>query len=638
MKSTIRLFRALPVNAHEEKELNVELLERTTKNGYIISPEVVFNHPDVDRLLSLIDGEVGLSGEQMNASFHKSWKKVKEASIEQLVIEQIIHYITTYGFESLGIYNEASVYIPNEVLEVPTLDSEGLHLIVIKGYTKTELKEKLLALLNTGIALKEKTMADIVDVAMFVEVTEDEVESVKNKETKIMLYDYMNIVPKNPTEFLRYIVFKATDNTLLIKNKTTIEKIKESKNLDVTGLFRRYKEQHGLERLATIFHRFKPLFLAFKTNTQLSRYINKTRKLAKTHHRPMPEDYLNSVTARIKDGTLGKVQLMTALGRANTFRKIRLAYALKYRTKPTESILYKIRNGKSYATEFSFPPRPITNAVYEVVRDAIVDDIRKNVGGKKIYIPENMVYALPATEKQFTGQFPSGSYVSVPRDMIFGVHWNNVDGHRIDLDLSLMNANVGKIGWDARYRTEQRNILFSGDVTDALERTRGASELFYVQSGTVGNYIMHVNYYNYDKDVEVPYSIVVAKEEPRRRFGDNYMVDPNNVVALAKSEINKRQKILGLVSITPDGGRFYFSEAYMGNSITSRSGKGSEHSRKYLFNFYTDTISLNEILERSGAELVLNRDECDIDLSPEVLEKDTIINLVRTSEQKASEE
>ena len=248
--------------------------------------------------------------------------------------------------------------------------------------------------------------------------------------------------------------------------------------------------------------------------------------------------------------------------------------------------------------------------------------------GKRIYIPENIVYALPATEKQFTGQFPSGSYVSVSRDMIFGVHWNNTDGHRIDLDLSLMNANVGKIGWDAGYRTEARNILFSGDVTDAPERTHGASELFLVQSGTVGNYIMHVNYYNFEAEVPVPYSIIVAKEH-MMTLPQNHMVNPNNVVAVAKSEINKKQKILGLVSITPEEGRFYFSEAYMGNSVTSRSGKGSEHSRKYLFNFYTDTISLNEILELAGAELVHSREMCDIDLSPESLEKDTIINLVR---------
>jgi len=505
-------------------------------------------------------------------------------------------------------------------------------LILIKGYTKAELKEKLLVLLNTGIALKEKTMEDIIDVAMFVGITEDEVETVKNKETKIMLYDYMGLVPENPVEFLRYIVFKATDSTLLIKNKTTIEKIKESKNIDVSGLFRRYKERHGLEKLATIFYRFKPLFLAFKTNSQLSRYINKTRKLAKIHHKPMSEDYLNSVTARIKRGTLEKVPLMTALGKANTFRKIRLAYALKYRTKPAESILYKIRNGKSYATDFSFPSMPVTNVVYEIVRDSIVDDIRKNVEDKKIYIPKNIVYALPATEKQFTGQFPSGSYVSVPRDMVFGVHWNNVDGHRIDLDLSLMNANIGKIGWDARYRTEQRNIMFSGDVTDAPKRTSGASELFYVKSGTVGNYIMHVNYYNYDEDVKVPYNIVVAREAIKGVFEHgNYVVNPNSIVAVAKSEINKRQKILGLVSITPDEGRFYFSEAYVGNSITSSSGKGSEHSRKYLFNFYTDTISLNEILELAGAKMTHTLGGCDIDLSPESLEKDTIINLIRLS-------
>ena len=84
------------------------------KNGYILSPEVVFNYPNIDILLTTIDEEIGLSGKQMNASFHKSWQKVRDADIIQLVMEQIIHYITTYGFERLGIYDENSVYIPNE--------------------------------------------------------------------------------------------------------------------------------------------------------------------------------------------------------------------------------------------------------------------------------------------------------------------------------------------------------------------------------------------------------------------------------------------------------------------------------------------------------------------------------------------
>jgi len=188
MKSIIRLFRALPVDAHGGEEINTELLKRTINNGYILSPEVVSGYPDIDRLLQLIDDEVGLSGEQVNASFHKSWRKVQNASTTQLVMEQILHYITTYGFEQLGIYDESSVYIPNEALEIPDLDIDGLNFIVIKGYTKAELKEKLLVLLNTGIALKEQTMEDIVDVAMFVEITEDEVNADKNRETKIMLW------------------------------------------------------------------------------------------------------------------------------------------------------------------------------------------------------------------------------------------------------------------------------------------------------------------------------------------------------------------------------------------------------------------------------------------------------------------
>ncbi len=36
-----------------------------------------------------------------------------------------------------------------------------------------------------------------------------------------------------------------------------------------------------------------------------------------------------------------------------------------------------------------------------------------------------------------------------------------------------------------------------------------------------------------------------------------------------------------------------------------------------------------ELLEKAGGILVANKNECDIDLSPESLEKDTIINLIK---------
>ena len=70
--------------------------------------------------------------------------------------------------------------------------------------------------------------------------------------------------------------------------------------------------------------------------------------------------------------------------------------------------------------------------------------------GKTIYIPYHVNYAMPVTEKQFTGHFPTGTSITVPQDMIAGIHWTNTDRH-IDMDLSVMNKN-GKIGWDSAYR------------------------------------------------------------------------------------------------------------------------------------------------------------------------------------------
>ena len=42
----------------------------------------------------------GRDGFKWNQTFHKSFGTVRDSSIETLVIQQIVHYITTYGFVS----------------------------------------------------------------------------------------------------------------------------------------------------------------------------------------------------------------------------------------------------------------------------------------------------------------------------------------------------------------------------------------------------------------------------------------------------------------------------------------------------------------------------------------------------------
>mgnify|MGYP001617363378 CR=1 FL=1 len=332
--STIRLFKAVPITAKNKKRADKKLLEETIKRGFIFSPEVIANYSDkqLAELIKVVEKEVGLASEQMNSSFHKSWKKVKEASIEQLMMEQIVHYITTYGFEGLGIYDENSVYIPNEKLELPKVDLDQIRLIVIRGCTKEELKEKLLSLLKSGIALGEDTIKDVMEVAVFVKLNKKDLEKIKNKEVKVALYDHLELVPENPIEFLRFVVYKSIDSTLLIKDKLTIGKIKESKTAGINALFVKYKKEHGLERLAEIFCRFKPVFLALRTGIQMKHITNRIRKLAKKNHKPMKADYLNDITGNIKKGEkIEEKRLNEELGKVNVFRKIRLAYALHYR-------------------------------------------------------------------------------------------------------------------------------------------------------------------------------------------------------------------------------------------------------------------------------------------------------------------
>ena len=107
------------------------------------------------------------------------------------------------------------------------------------------------------------------------------------------------------------------------------------------------------------------------------------------------------------------------------------------------------------------------------------------------------------------------------------------------------------------------------------------------------------------------------------------MVDPNNVMAVTNSSIKVKQKILGLAVTTLNGCRFYFTETGLGSSITSSNDDYVQHSRQYLFDYYENSIGLNEILAKAGAIITHDvEDEVDIDLSPEAIEKDTIINLL----------
>ena len=257
----------------------------------------------------------GIDGYILNQTFHKSLATVLNTSEEDLLIEQLFHYFTTYGFESLGIYSANTVYIPAEKLNVPKLKGK-IKLTNITPITEKELKEKVWDLITSSIALSKTTIQDILNLSEYLGVTKDNIDEITNRELKVALYDELGLIPENNLEFLRFLTYKITGKTLLIKDKATLRSFDLSDKIQILKIFNEYKELYGLKPLSEIFNRFKPLFLSLKTEDylvddvddtygkkdqeiELNKIINKISKLSKKNHVPLKPNDLDRFTILI---------------------------------------------------------------------------------------------------------------------------------------------------------------------------------------------------------------------------------------------------------------------------------------------------------------------------------------------------
>ena len=269
---TLKLFNAVVAKKSKKSEAYV------SKSGYIIEPEALWAKKQIIKYLK----KEKLNATDLNKSFYKSWKKIKKSTRWELLMDQIAHYFSTYGTNFQG-----EAYIPGDVLDLP---ETKIKFVVIKAIPADEMREKCLSMLRSGLALTEETIDDLISVLT------DELnyvftgnEQIKNKEAIAKIADYFGIYPEEPVEFFRYVIYKTTGKTLLIKNNETVEMIKTSA-YNPAPVF----NQYGLEKMAEIFNRYKPLFLAYKN--KCPKTINKISKLSKTHHRALIQNPLNSVT------------------------------------------------------------------------------------------------------------------------------------------------------------------------------------------------------------------------------------------------------------------------------------------------------------------------------------------------------
>ena len=651
VQATLNLFKAAPVLADKKLEYTLNN-EKNLAHGFFITDKAFDGCPCLadKEIFKFIKDKYGYNIFDLNRGFYKSFGKVADSTPQKILLNKLLHYMSTYGAERLGIFDRELVYIPNDALELPA-DAKPIKITIINAIDDAEIARRVVKMIQAGAALAEETLSDLVTVITFLDIKLN-VDDIPNKEFAARLCVLLNVLPKNPVQFLRLMIYIAKNSTLLIKDAATIDALKISdKNFD--EYFSRYIADNGLDKLASIFHRFKPLWLAFKVHSDYLRgVINKMRKLADRYHKPAPPKFLEQLTCA---AAVDLDKLKSELSEVTTFRKVSLANAFLYRRAAPENIIYNIRNGKGFADDYRGGLKFDAQKILDVIIDSIAADVAPNVRGKKIFIPERFDYAAPVSEKKFVGNIPCGSsYTFEKNSVVVGVHWFNLpvpdnisDSERfylrdateirIDLDLHL-NSEKRDIGWQNDFDEEnfidskERKVIFSGDMTDAPIDKGGATEAFFVGETLTDETIMvNINDYTYSwyEGAPVPFKLFLA-DVAQATIDRKYLVDAHEIAFCVPNKIDSGEMFLGFLRSDVEGAKkFYFCSGYGRKRFVARSDDLTGKIISAMNTGFESYLSLNEILKRSGAIFVSDAADCDINLDPAEVTKDILLGLIK---------
>jgi hypothetical protein len=498
--------------------------------GVTMSKET-FKHMecDIDTFFMML-GEKAIKEGEASKTLFTDWNTVLVSDIEDLYFQTLTHYFSTYGQKSItGKFDPDYVYLPEGIRKV----SGYSKLKVIHGISKNDAISEILELAYKNIAFNDDTLKELFSMINYLNI-KIELDKILNKELQVIMMDKLNLIPLNAEQFFRFWLFKHFNKTLLIKNDETIKYFKDLADY----IPKKNLEELGLEILAQDFYRFKPFFLALKSNPDLKSVINKISKLARTYHKPkITPDYL-----QLTSKNFSKSEFINIISNMDTSYLIKLYRAFKIREEGN-ILKYRIRNGKTWLKKSSVKPQNIKKIKF--IKELISERVSQNIEEYDyIYIPKGLDLALPTSGKQFIGDIPIGSKIPLKsKDIVVGIYWEN-NASIVDLDLSLTNDKE-KIGWDGDFRNS--NILFSGDITDG---TNGATELFYISSMNNDMFLISVNNYtSYDNPEIVNYKMFLANEhvKPKKGISMASLSKINSVTAL-KTDHNNAQQILGFIT------------------------------------------------------------------------------------------
>lgn len=549
----------------------------------------------------------GYNNEAFNRTLIESFAAVANMSREKFYLTQILHYLTTYGTNfTTPFVVGARTFTPEE--------TKALKITIIRAESASRSLERINELFATTVAPKAQNIHYYRALAPLTTIAPEEV---KSKELMIMMCAERDIKPSDPETLFRYLVYRATKETLIIKNKNLILKIKSAMaNPNRAELINSLTEDE-MKALASIFYRYKPLFLAFKTPETAS-VINRIRRLAVKYHKPQSANTIkNFVNLNSKEQT-------AIIARATNRELIKLYNALAV---PSGTRLFQIRNGKMWVRE---EEEHSSVDLLDKIRAASAISIElckrlKNYEGITVYIPRGISYAVPYSEKQFSGAIPWGTAIGATNKenaFTIGVHWvNDPDEFGCDLDLHA-HTPTRHFGWNSNYMSSgDGEIIYSGDMTNA-PAPKGAAESFYINNVNEP-VILTLNVFSAKSNKQFQFFMTEGKDDEMREratFDASKLISAPLPLAFA----DKNSLSLGIFN----NKTFY---VYGGNVA-----EGAVPSRDYpkfieaLLNRMSSTYRFEALASALKINIVHEapKDTPFLDLSPEALTVNTLLDFV----------
>ena len=139
IEAALHLFNAVPkFDSDPDIRLDKNVVYATMSRGFMFNPSV----PNwaSERIIDIAK-VVGISGEDANKTLHKEWYHVRYSDMAVLIAEQVVHYISTYGFNRLfGLTegNEKTIYLPSDRLMASEFTG-NMPLTQVFGMTPAEI-------------------------------------------------------------------------------------------------------------------------------------------------------------------------------------------------------------------------------------------------------------------------------------------------------------------------------------------------------------------------------------------------------------------------------------------------------------------------------------------------------------------